>query len=63
MDTGSGIFTNLRDHLVGFACDVIGHDWAGSRQYEARAEGLLLCLRCGHATDKTPKARRLITLH
>jgi hypothetical protein len=63
MNTGSGTLTDLRDHLRGFVCDIRGHDWAGARQFEAHSDGLLLCLRCGYATDKTPKARRLIALH
>lgn len=63
MNTGSGILTGLRDHLLGFVCDIRGHAWAGARQFEAHSDGLLLCVRCGFASDKAPQSRRLIALH
>jgi hypothetical protein len=63
MNTGSGVINHFRDHLIGFVCDVLGHNWAGSHDHEARSDGLLLCMRCGYEADRAPKPRQLIALH
>ena len=54
---------SFRDHLIGFVCDIRGHDWAGAKQHEAKSDGLLLCLRCGFESEHAPKPRQLVPLH